>query len=173
LWAVNGPLQPGWAARAGTPAALLARAQAAAGSAGATGGSAAGSAQAAAPVALPKLPFRSPVSGTVRSSHADSGTSSVTLAGTGANAGTDPVAFEIVIDGVPAGDDGGGLAMTGSSVSFGPSAQPRLYTGQVTRLNGGAIRASVRDASGTALSLEFDLSLSGSALSGTLSAGAA
>ncbi|NUS57848.1 MAG: hypothetical protein HOV66_23790 [Streptomycetaceae bacterium] len=158
-WAVTGPLRPGWAARAGTPAVLPARAQA-----GAVSGA---SAEPAASGVLPKLPFHTSVSGTVRSSDSDSRTARVALSGTGA----DPVAFEIVIDGVPAED--GGVTMTGSQVAFGPSSQPRLYTGHVTRLDGGTIQASVRDASGAALSLEFDLSLSATTMSGTLSAGAA
>jgi len=166
LWAGTGPLRPGWAARAGTPAALLARAHAATAPSGSTGGATGGSTAPATSEAFPKLPFRTAVTGTVRSSDGDD-TASVTLAGTGA----EPVAFEIVISGVPAAN--GGISMTGSQVSFGPAARPRLYTGQVTELAGSTVRASVRDASGAALALGFDLSLSGTALTGTLSAGAA
>jgi hypothetical protein len=163
-WTKSGPLRPGWAARAGTPAALLARAHGATTPPGGTTGSTPGP---AASSTLPKLPFRTPVSGTVHSSGSDSDRASVTLTGTG----TEPVAFEIVISGAPTDDDG--VTMASSQVFFGPSAQPRLYTGKVTQLESTTLRASVRDASGAAVSLEFDLSLSGTTMTGTLSAGAA
>ncbi|GAA2003555.1 ferric reductase-like transmembrane domain-containing protein [Catenulispora subtropica] len=158
-WAVTGPLRPGWAARAGTPAALLARAQSATATANPAGP--------AVSSTIPSLPFRTPVSGTVSNSGSEEDAVSVTVTGTGA----DPVAFKIVIRGTAA--SGGGVAMDSSQVFFGPTAQPQRYTGQVTKLNGGTIQASVRDAAGEAVALDFDLSLSGTAMTGTLSAGAA
>jgi hypothetical protein len=151
VWTVTGPIQPGWAARSGTPAALLARVQA---PATATSQSS----------QLPALPFTTNVSGTAGATASNSGTTTVTLNGQG----TDPVAFQVVISG-PA-TSGGGVQMTGSQVSFGPTGSPHQYTGQVSSLNGGSIQATVKNSAGSAVSLSFDLSLSGTAMSGSLTA---
>jgi hypothetical protein len=152
-WAVTGPFHPGWAARSGTPAALLARVQTPA------------SATSARPVRLPALPFTTNISGTATTTQSGSGTTTVTLAGQA----TDPVAFHVAISG-PATD--GGVQMTSSQVSFGPTASPQQYTGQVTSLNGSNIDATVTDSAGAKVALSLDVSLSGTALSGSLTASA-
>jgi hypothetical protein len=149
VWTVSGPLRPGWAARAGTPAVLLARVQAPA-------------TNTTAATQIPALPLTTNVSGTVGTTTSDSGTTTVTLNGQG----TDSVAFQVVISG-PA-TSGGGVQMTGSHVSFGPTGSPHQYSGLVSSLNGGSIQATVTNSAGTKVSLSFDLTLSGTALSGSL-----
>ena len=62
--------------------------------------------------------------------------------------------------------------MTSSQVSFGTTASPHRYTGQVTALNGSTVVATVTDAAGSRVVLSLDVSLSGSALSGSLTASA-
>lgn len=150
VWALVGPLRPGWAARSGTPAVLLARIQAPA------------SASAAASQ-LPALPFTTNISGTSSISSSGSGTTTVTLNG----AGTASVAFQVVISGPAA--SGGGVQMTSSQVSFGPTANPRQYTGHVSSLNGSNILASTTDSAGSTVMLSLDVSLSGSASGSTMS----
>jgi hypothetical protein len=47
--------------------------------------------------------------------------------------------------------------MSASSVRFGPTSAPSEYTGHIVALNGQRIVASLRDASGRALTLALDL----------------
>jgi sulfoxide reductase heme-binding subunit YedZ len=152
-WTILGPLRPGWAARSGTPAVLLARVQAPASNVSAQTSS-----------QLPALPFTTNITGTSSTASSGSGTTTVTLGGQG----SDSVAFQVVISGPAA--SGGGVQMTSSQVSFGPASNPRQYTGHVTSLNGSAIIATVTDSAGSGVTLSFDISLSGSALSGSLTA---
>ena len=151
-WTITGPLRPGWASRSGTPATLLARVQAPASGT---------SAQASR---LPALPFTTNISGTVGTASAGSGTTAVTLNGQG----TDPVVFQLVINGPEA--SGGGVEMTSSQVSFGPTANPHQYKGQVTSLNGSSIQTTVADSTGTKITLRLDVSLAGSTMTGSLTA---
>lgn len=157
VWTILGPLRPGWAARSGTPAVLLARVQAPAGNASAQTSS-----------QLPALPFTTNITGTSRTASSGSGTTTVTLSGQG----SDSVAFQVVISGPAA--SGGGVQMTSSQVSFGPASNTRQYTGHVASLNGSTIVATVTDSSGSGsgsgVTLSFDVSLSGSALGGSLTA---
>ncbi|WP_194927412.1 ferric reductase-like transmembrane domain-containing protein [Catenulispora pinisilvae] len=156
VWTLTGPLRPGWASRSGTPAVLLARVQA----------PASGSGTSAQASKLPTLPFSTNVSGTTSTASSNSGTSTVTLNGQG----TDPVVFQVVISGPAA--SGGGVQMTSSQVSFGPASSPQQYTGQVSSLNGTSIQATVTNSAGSRITLSLDLSLSGTAMSGSLSASA-
>ena len=153
-WTAAGPLKPDWAARSGTPANLIARAH--------LNGAAPSSS--AAPAALPALPFTTQVTGSVTTSGADSGSRTVTISGTGQS----PVVYQIAITG-PALEDGG-VQMTSSQVTFGPTSQPNRYSGAVTALNGTDIRAAVTDATGAAVRLDMNLTLSGQSASGTLTA---
>jgi hypothetical protein len=157
-WTLSGPLASGWAARAGTPAPLLARAH---------GSAAATSTATAAPgngSGLPALPLSTAVSGTISTVSSGSGTSTVTIAGSGRAS----VAFEVVISGPSL--SGGGVQMTTSQVTFGPTGQPGRYTGRVTALNGGDVTATVADAAGTTVSLTLNLTIGGGNVTGTLSA---
>ena len=151
-WAWVGPLAPGWARRAGTPAALLARssgngATASAGSAG--GGSGVTTVRSGSSV-FPALPFRAQLSGTVAFAPGQaSGDRTVTLA----MADGSGVRLKIVISG-PAVQ--GGVAMTASSVTLGPASAPARYAGHVTVLAGSVLQATATGA-GRSLSLAIDL----------------
>jgi Ferric reductase like transmembrane component len=152
-WMRAGPLSGGWARRAGTPSALLAR------SAGAGGVSRVRSGQSA----FPAPPFQLPLAGTVTMADGPgAGKRTVTIAAT---AGTS-ARLRIVISG-PAVD--GGVEMTSSQVSLGPPATPARYAGHLVSLDGTAMQAAVAGA-GQRLTLTIDLAQSGSAVTGTLAA---
>jgi sulfoxide reductase heme-binding subunit YedZ len=168
-WAWAGPLAPGWARRAGTPAGLLARsagngATAGAGSAGGgNGGGGATSIRSGSSV-FPALPFQARLAGTVAFGPGpSSGESTVTLAMADGSA----VRLKIVISG-PAVQ--GGVAMTASSVVLGPASAPARYAGHVVVLEGAVISAAVSGA-GQRLSLAIDLtSQTSTTVTGTLTA---
>lgn len=161
-WLAQGPLQPGWARRSGTPPTLLA--QNAKPSASTARGGGHGTA------ALPAVPFRAPLSGTASQGQAAGGSVSVTINTTAGGPGNH-AALSIVITGVP--DQNGGVGMTRSEVSFGPAAAPRQYTGRLTSLNGTTMRAAVAGTTGglshPALTLDVALNVSGRSVTGNLS----
>ena len=68
---------------------------------------------------------------------------------------------------------GGGVAMTASAVSLGPTSNPALYQGSITELNGTAIRARVSAARGRSLRVDLALQINPStgAATGTLRVG--
>jgi hypothetical protein len=155
-WAWAGPLAPGWARRAGTPAGLLARsagngATASAGSAGGVSG-------------FPTLPFQARLAGTVAFAPGPaSGDRTVTLAMADGSA----VRLKIVISG-PAVQ--GGVSMAASSVTLGPASAPARYTGRLVVLEGSVMQATVSGA-GERLSLAIDLtSQTSTAVAGTMTA---
>lgn len=150
VWAWGGPLSPGWARRAGTPAALLARAAGNAAPAGSTtsgaspasgssGGSAGGGTRSGSS-GFPAVPFTAQLSGTVAfGPESASGDRTVTLAmGNG-----DAVRLKVAITG-PAIQ--GGVEMAASSVSLGPASAPARYTGRVAQLEGTVMQATVSGA---------------------------
>jgi Ferric reductase like transmembrane component len=156
VWALGGPLAPGWARRAGTPARLLAAPVATT------------TTTAAAPAAaarLPATPFEGPVQGTFSTSSPAS--DGLVTVGLSANAGSKGV-VHVVLRGVPL--EGGGIQMTGSRVSFGPPGAPGAFSGQVVSLEGARLVASVQDSQGAALDLTLLLRLDSSSrtLSGSL-----
>lgn len=146
-WTATGPLRPGWARRAGTPAALIASSSTpAASSAPAASGGSGGQ----APRATFAVPFTSAFEGTQRQSGPDAnGLVSVTISGRlqGAQTG----ALTIVLTGQPADD--GGVQLTGSQVVMGP------YQGHVAQLSGASLVADLRSSTGAALTATIDLQL--------------
>jgi hypothetical protein len=167
-WAWAGPLAPGWARRAGTPATLLGRSagNGVAAGAGSAGGNGEGKGTSISPGsgAFPVVPFRAALTGTVASASGPaSGDRTVTLVMADGNA----VRLKIVISG-PAAP--GGVTMTASSVALGPASAPARYTGPVVALNGSLMQAVVSGA-GERLSLVIDLTSQTSvAVAGTVSA---
>jgi sulfoxide reductase heme-binding subunit YedZ len=164
-WAWAGPLSPGWARRAGTPPALLARSAgnaAAPAAASSGGGNGANGSPSAGSSAFPAVPFTAGLAGTVAfGPQSASGTRTVTLA----LARGDAVRLKVVISG-PAVQ--GGVEMTASSVSLGPASAPARYTGQVVNLQGTAITAIVSGA-GRRLALAISLtSQTSTTVSGTV-----
>jgi hypothetical protein len=172
-WLISGPLQPGWAARAGTPQTLLAAASGAATSGGqgaAATGTAAGAGGQAAAAFQP--PFTTSLSGTIaRSGPTANGDTVVTIDGsTAGSAGAAGAAgkLHIVIQG-PA-DQNGGVQMSSSSVSLGPAAQPGLYQGRIGTLNGTNLTATLTGSGGQRLLLTVTLQINqaGGTVTGTV-----
>ena len=137
IWYAGGPLQSGWAARSGTPAALLA------------GNSAASSpTDEAVTQAFPQAPFDATLTGRFTESGVDArGLVTVEVSGTASPGG----GFDLKLAGEPL--QGGGVQMTASSVAFGS------YTGQITALQGTQIEATLHNESGTQLALSLDLNI--------------
>ncbi|MDE3087238.1 MAG: ferric reductase-like transmembrane domain-containing protein [Acidobacteriota bacterium] len=167
-WALSGPLQAGWAARAGTPSSLLrgTTATKAAGTAasGAGGTAATGGRAAAQASALPAPPYRVSLTGSLRSYGIDDGQSAVDVQAT--TSGT--VQAVLAVHLVGSADGEGGLTMARSSATFGPAGSPTLYQGSVIGLDGTRIELSLADAAGSSLVLRLDLTISGTAVQGVL-----
>lgn len=163
VWTITGPLRPGWAKRAGTPAALLGTSPVAA-SQSSTGTGPRQSPATAAPDGL-KVPFSSSFTGTQRERRSqEQGLVSVVLQGSFAG-GT----FQVTLTGQPLDD--GGVGLTGSQVSVGTTGSLGAYSGHVTDLNGATIVAAVSDTSGRSLTVTIQLSsTAGESLAGTIQA---
>jgi sulfoxide reductase heme-binding subunit YedZ len=186
IFTLAGPLQKGWAHRAGTPASLFrssltaasAPASAAggasatgtssgAGAAGATGtssGAGAAAATAATRVRL-RTPFTAHLSGTAKQT-AQAGGAIIDLAlrlSGGAHG-----RLRVRMAGAPL--DGGGLSMTGSQVDLLADGSPVLE-GEITSLQGNEFVARVQDGSGSQVSLHALVSIDSNtgAVTGTLS----
>jgi hypothetical protein len=159
LFTVLGPLQKGWARRAGTPAHLLAR-------------TAVGVSTAVAPVAgrgpgTLKLPFEARLSGTVTQTPEPGGAIvDLALTVTGGARGE----LRVRLAGAPVG--GGGLSMTGSQVDLSAVGLASVLQGRIVSLQGQQFVARVRDASGSAVDLEASLDIDNrtGAVTGTLAA---
>jgi len=163
-WMLGGPLQPGWALKAGTPASLLIHHTPAGGS-----GTSSPASQKSSPQRLPDAPFTAPLVGSVaQSAPNQNGEIAIRIHAT-TGGGTNGV-LDIVLDGTPS--DGGGVSLTGSQVSFGTASQPQQYTGQLTDLRGGVLQISTRDSSGRRLALSVTVNLNGARVTGQLSASA-
>ncbi|MHB1445901.1 MAG: hypothetical protein ACYCZV_09635, partial [Acidimicrobiales bacterium] len=120
---VSGPLRPGWAVRAGTPASLLttrssgaSSARGATSSASGSGGAVSGGAASPAGGSLPTTPFTAIVTGLLTSSQPDA-SGQVTIDISGQLSGGVTAPFRILLQGTAAG--GGGVNMTSGQVSIG------------------------------------------------------
>jgi len=161
-WWLGGPLQPGWALKAGTPTALVVHPKPAAGASTTSPPGRVSTAR-----QLPQPPFTAPlVASIAQSAPNQDGAIAIRIHGT-TGAGTNGL-IDIVLDGTPT--DGGGVSLTGSQVSYGTPSQPQQYTGQLTGLNGGVLQIATRDKSGQRLALTVTLNISGSQATGQVSA---
>lgn len=151
-WVQAGPLQPGWARAAGTPASLLAK-------------SAAPAARSSAAPGVTQ-PFTDQLSGRLSQSQPDaSGQVRVTLDMTGS--GGLAAALKVVITGQPS--PGGGVTETGSGVAFTPSSSSVTWTGTLTRLDGQRLTCRVtRGAQSLELRLDLNIDGGSGAISGQL-----
>ena len=151
-WTFTGPIQRGWARRAGTPTALL-------------GGAVPASATTS--IGSLRAPFDALFSGTL-SGAVDNARATVTVAGTLSAGATGTL--RVVIKGNALAS--GGVQMDTSSASLGTATSPALYRGVVTSLDGTNLDATVHNAAGTALRLHIQLTISanGTAVSGSVSA---
>ena len=152
VFVAEGPLQPGWARRAGTPAALL------------------GAHQAANHPAAATPPSTAPVSfsGQVRQAPGPvSGQVTVTVSAR--TSGPAARTVTVVLHGTP---DGTGVAMSSGTVSLGATGQDPARQGPVTQLAGHQLTAILRDQSGQAERARLYLVISWPHVSGQLSASA-
>jgi methionine sulfoxide reductase heme-binding subunit len=149
IFALVGPLQKGWARKAGTPASILGTPSAA-----------------AHPVALRTTPARPATKGPLDHpfSATLSGTASQSPAGNGAIielslrlGGGATGQMRVRLGGAPLPE--GGLQLTGSQVDLTGPKMPSAMVGQVTSLSGGRLDARVRDASGSVVDLHVSLSI--------------
>jgi methionine sulfoxide reductase heme-binding subunit len=140
VFAVEGPLQRGWARRSGTPASLLALH--------------AGSSVAVSTVkGQAPRPFSATVSGTISQSTVAGGeVVDLALNFTGGERGV----LRVRLAGAP---QGGGLSMTGSQVDLTAVGLRSAMAGQVVSLDGQQLDARVKDSSGSQLLLHADLNI--------------
>jgi len=143
-WYLSGPAQHGWAARAGTPKALLAR--------GTT--TTVGRLAATQPVDFPRVFTRS-FSGHIRESSQDVN-GQVLVSITGRTSGSPAGVLWIRLQGEPM--DGGGVSMTASGASYGPPSAPNAYVGKIVGLEGTRIALQLNGQSSTVM-LDVDLQL--------------
>ncbi|HEY5057698.1 MAG TPA: ferric reductase-like transmembrane domain-containing protein [Gaiellaceae bacterium] len=131
VWYRGGPGKPGWAARAGTPSALL-------------GGKSA---------SLPAPPFTSAVHGRIVQSRPDA-TGTVTV-------GIDLVSTvgttHVWLRGQSVA--GGGVRVRDSRIAFGTGAVPNAYVGELASLDGTRLTAVLRNGAGVALDVVLALSI--------------
>jgi sulfoxide reductase heme-binding subunit YedZ len=166
VFAVSGPLKAGWALRAGTPVALLgsASSRSASSTGSATGASQAGAANTSSN--LPTPPYTATLTGTLSTTAAASRQERIVIAATTSS----PADGQLLVTLTGPPDGSGGVDVQESSASFGPTAVPGQYSGQVTAISGAAFSLTLADSTGSSLYLAVNLALQGSSVSGSLTA---
>jgi Ferric reductase like transmembrane component len=164
IFTVAGPLQSGWARRAGTPASLLGAhsSSSSAGSAGIAGSSASGGGS--RPVAL-NGPFLSTVTGTVHEMPAANGAVvDLLLSVRGQVRGV----LRVRIGGTPIG---AGLSMTGSQVDLALAGVPTPLEGSIGSLRGSEFNARLTDSQGSTVDVHaaLQIDVQSDSVTGTLS----
>jgi sulfoxide reductase heme-binding subunit YedZ len=144
LWALAGPLQPGWAPRAGTPASLLRTVT---------------TASSGSPVTVPAapplvLPSDGTVQGTTKLHRLSGGQAKVVVSI--ASMGTPKLEIMVVLKGQALSQ---GVSMTSSSVTLAPPQGAAVYRGNVTGLSGGNVSASLSDGHGDEIQLILALQI--------------
>ena len=152
VFAATGPLRPGWAARAGTPAMLLGHPVTAAGGQTGTGSGAQGLTSGA-------------FAGSISQSRAG-GESQATVTVTARTGGSSPQDILITLHGTAG--DGGGIQLASGQVEVTPAGAPSPYAGPVTELDSSGLTAAVTGPGGYRARLRVLLSIQGSAVSGRL-----
>jgi hypothetical protein len=152
IFVLAGPLRPGWARRAGTPADLLGAVQAAV---------------AAGPSTA--LPLTASFTGTVtRAPGPAAGEVTITVAGR--TSGSPRDYLRIILRGWP---DGQGITLSAGRVKIGPGPAAASYQGPVLLLRGRRVTAALRNPAGTAVRARLILVIHGNAAHGRLSLQAA
>ncbi len=166
IFTVAGPLQAGWARRAGTPASLLGHSPApAAASTASSAASPSGGASAPAGASVTNHPFTATVAGTLHESAAPGGAVvDLALRVSGQVRGR----LRVRIAGKPVG---GGLSMTGSQVDLAAAGVPSVLEGTIDSLRGTDFTARVTDSQGSVVVLRAALQIDNQSdtVTGTLS----
>ncbi len=151
IFTLAGPLQPGWARKAGTPSRLTAQTAAAARS------EVVSTKAATSPTSAKAAPssFSASLSGSVSQEQAGDAGGDIVNMSLQLSGGARGV-LRVRIGGVPA--NGGGLSMTGSQVDLAVTGAPVLQ-GQITELQGQQFVARVRDANGSRRQLQVNLNI--------------
>lgn len=152
VFAVGGPLQPGWARRAGTPVALLSGAVSAAVPAG-TG---------AAGLAIPR-PAGGSFTGQLTRSGLRNGQTAITIRGWSGRSPRQSVTIRL-----HGRADGTGVSLTSGDISIRPHGSAQSYRGPVTRLNGGVVSARLRGAGGYTGQARITMDIRGARVTGVL-----
>ncbi|MBV8159721.1 MAG: hypothetical protein JO265_02245 [Acidimicrobiia bacterium] len=156
VWVVVGPLQPGWARAAGTPAALTT----------ASDGVGDGSTSPSPPTtSVFAAPFSSTFSGTVVRQVGQEGTETLELQAP--LSGSTAMVLDVRLVGRPVDN---GLALRSGTVGLGTTTGPASYRGDVTGLRGGRVTATVTDAVGHRLALTIVVNVGNSIVSGVVNA---
>jgi methionine sulfoxide reductase heme-binding subunit len=145
IFTLAGPLQHGWAAKAGTPRSLLTRFSAPAGVQAARAPS--------GPGPLGRS-FNSTLVGTFSEAQAPGG--AIVDLGMRVN-GRVHGSLRVRLGGVPIGS--GGLSMTGSQVDLAAAGAPAVLQGRILSLQGQQFLARVSDGAGTVLDLHVNLQI--------------
>ena len=144
VWYVGGPARGGWAARAGTPTALLRR-------------HATTVSSALVPIVQRSLPpetFNGRLAGSLRQTAGASGLVKINIRAT--LSGDVRGKLRITLWGEPSGE---GVALAASDVAFGAAGTTEAYVGRVVGLAGNTVEARVSNAAGGRIDLSIDLNL--------------
>jgi DMSO/TMAO reductase YedYZ heme-binding membrane subunit len=145
-WYADGPARHGWAARAGTADALLAKRSGVPRTTAATA--------AARPVStVPAPPFDATLDGRLTTRTDGSGLVQLDIRGH-TSGGVEGLLW-IRLQGQPVED--GGVSMTASGARFGTASDPNLYVGTIRELEGTRLVLGLRDAAGKRIDLHVDL----------------
>jgi hypothetical protein len=162
IFTLAGPLESGWARRAGTPASLLPKPVVRVAATAPVHSSTA----ARPAVDTLKLPFSAALSGSVTQTQEPQGAViDLALKVSGGAEGR----LRVRMAGAPVA--GGGLSMTGSQVDLSAVGLASVLQGRIVTLQGQQFLARVRDASGSVVDLQANLNIDGQTgtVSGTLS----
>lgn len=144
VWYLGGPARGGWAARAGTPTALLRR-------------HATTVPSALVPIVQRSLPpetFNGRLAGSLRQTAGASGLVKINIRA--ALSGDVRGKLRITLWGEPSGE---GVALAASDVAFGAAGTTEAYVGRVVGLAGNTVEARVSNAAGGRIDLSIDLNL--------------
>jgi sulfoxide reductase heme-binding subunit YedZ len=160
-----GPLQPGWARRAGTPVTLLAGAAAAPAAAAPGAAAPAGAAPGAAGAApTAPAPASGPFAGRAVRTKGTSGALTITV-----TARTTTAAAQHLVITLRGAPDGTGITLSSGTVSIGRGGAGPGYSGPVARLAGNRLLAELHGPGGSTARARITLVIRGAAATGRLS----
>jgi sulfoxide reductase heme-binding subunit YedZ len=168
IFLAAGPLQPGWAARAGTPRSLIAAAHRRGGSSSSSTTSPSSSPTSASASGAFTVPFEGQLQGTLSQSPPDANGDSTVAVRASISGQVDGV-LQFALTG-PA-DPSGGITMNSGTAAMGPPGQPSLYKGRVTALDGDQLQVSLENSAGSTLHATVQVSVDGNSnVSGSIQA---